>query len=177
MNTSKATVVANAALGKIASIIGWVFGSFMFALTISFIFDGDDTAIFTLVLLAGCVFLIIKGAKIKKRIKRFKKYVYSISVENMTSLNDLAESTHQSVDYVRNDLQDMISRKFFANASIDMATNKIVVGCRNISTTFQHSAQPVSQTEYETFNCTGCGALGTKLKGTQGSCEYCGSPL
>ena len=180
MNKSKVVVVANAALGKIASIIGYTLGSF-FLLGIIATISGDmedpvASIIICLFLLVFSIFLIIKGSQIKRRIRRFKRYVSLISTQQMTSLENLAASTSQSVDFVRNDLKMMINKSFFANASIDMAANEIVIGGSRSQTATQTQGFG-QQAELGTYNCTGCGASGTKIKGVPGSCDYCGSAV
>jgi len=181
MNTSKVAVVANVALGKIASIIGYINGPIALMMIIVPIFDSTPDAatvmISGVVWLAISVFFIIKGSQIKRRIKRFKRYVSLISTQQMTLIENLAASTSQSIDFVRNDLQKMIDKKFFANATIDMAANEIIIGGRTVSSPSPVSAQSQAtrQSELEMFTCAGCGAAGTKSKGVPVSCDYCGA--
>jgi hypothetical protein len=186
MNTSKVALVVNTTLGKIASIVGYVLGS-MSLIAIIYAFQDQNTEgsdlladmiIFSL-FLALSVFLIVKGIQIKRRIKRYKRYVFLISTQQMTALENLAASTSQSIDFVRNDLEKMIHKKFFANAAIDMAANEIIIGGGTThapaSTSAFQQAKSAAQTELEVFTCSKCGASGTKAKGMPGSCDYCGS--
>jgi hypothetical protein len=180
MNTSKAAVVASAVFGKIASIIGYALGVLGVIMLLGSMQESDSEGIvITLVFLAIAVFAIVKGSKIKRRIKRFKKYVALISGGQMTSLDNIAASTLQSVDFVRNDLQKMISKKFFANATIDLKSNEIIIGGHKTSaqTVSQGSRQNGTPVETEAFNCSGCGARGIKTKGQPHSCDYCGSAV
>ena len=173
MNTSKAAVVASAALGKLASIIGYTgvvfFGLGMLGRTMSDRQAGISVIV-VLFVLGGCsVLLILKGRQIKRRIKRFKRYVALISAYQMTSIEKLAENMLQSVVFVKKDLQTMIDKQFFANAFINQATNEIVIGGMVAS-----PAPAVQQPKVESFTCSSCGAAGVKVQGALGICEYCG---
>jgi predicted PurR-regulated permease PerM len=132
-------------------------------------------------LIAFGIFLIFKGYQIKQRIKRFKQYVSLISTKNMTSLENIAASTSQSLDFVKKDLQKMIDKKFFANAAIDVAANEVVIGGKTTSAATSVSApqqtQTAAQSKLEKFTCSGCGASGTKPKGALSNCDYCGSTV
>ena len=179
MSTSKAAVAVNAVLGKLLSIIGYALGVFFLVPTIFGAFDDAGIIIFAIIVIALCVWAVIKGMQIKRRIKRFKKYVSLISTQHMTSLDNIAASTSQPADFVKKDLQKMISKKFFVNASIDETANEIIIGKRIASAPSAPSAavnvQYSTQAELEVFNCSGCGASGTKTKGIPGNCDYCGS--
>ena len=180
MNTSKVTVVTSAIFGKIASIVGYVGCCFLLLVVYFAITESNAIgSIFSLLCLAFFVFLVIKGHKIKQRIKRFRQYVSLISTQHITSLENLAASTVQSVDFVRNDLQQMIDKKYFSNASINIAANEIIIDNKAksepIDVSAPQQAQSVTQSEFEKFTCSGCGASGTKLKSAQENCNYCGS--
>jgi len=180
MKTARASVVVSAILGKIASVIGYsigVFGILGFIVEMS---EDRETFGFVLafILIAVGVFLVLKGLQIKRRIRRFKEYVFLIS-QGKTSLEHIASSTSQSVDFVRRDLQKMINKRFFASAAIDIATNQILIGgvvpqpAPSILTPQVSVAPP----QFINFTCSGCGATGTKPEGTPTRCEYCGSVL
>lgn len=183
MNTSKAAVVASAVLGKAASIIGYILGPITLPIIMFGLSDMDSPGAvpamtFLVILLALSVFSIIKGSQIKRRIRRFKRYVSLISAQHMTSLDAIAMSTSQSVDFVRADLQKMISKRFFANAAINTATGQIVIGGMPPApppTYAPRPAQTAAQAEMVTYTCSGCGASGAKPKSAVVNCEYCGS--
>ena len=180
MSTSKAAVVASSLMGKIASIVGYIFGIFSLMIIIVGITDLDSpgafgAVVFLLGVLAVSVFLIVRGIKIKRRIKRFKQYISLISGAGMTSVASIAGATTHSVDFVSNDLQRMIDKKFFANAAIDYQSGEILIGGRAPGTAAV--AQQVVTAEYECVACSGCGANNSKQKGLSDTCDYCGSPI
>jgi hypothetical protein len=121
-----------------------------------------------IILLAVSVLAVLKGIQIKNRIKRFKRYVALISAQEITSIEKIASSTMQSADFVHKDLQKMIDSNFFANATIDMSANVIIIG---------RAAAAYEPKEPEMFICVKCGASGTKPKGAYGSCDYCGTEV
>jgi len=174
MKTSKAAVVANSAFGKIVSIIGYIFGPLMLLVLLFGLPEEDTvgTAVICIILIAFSVLAIIKGVQIKRRVKRFKQYVSLISGQQMTSLENIAASTNQTVDFVGNDLKKMIKSRFFAQAKIDTAANEIVIGG-----TATRPKRSQTQTELEDYICSGCDAQGSKPKGSGGICDYCGSPV
>lgn len=184
MNTSKAAVVVNSILGKIASIFGYTVGAMSLILIVVGVSDINSygavpTIIMLLFVFILCVLSVIRGNQIKKRIRRFKKYVSLISLAHMTSLENIANSTSQSIDFVRKDIQKMIDKKFFVNATLDMRTNQIIIG--GLKRTQQVSSHVVMQQnrpiENVTINCPSCGAMNVKQKGVPSNCEYCGSAI
>jgi len=180
MNSSKAAIVISSILGKIASIVGFLFGGIMLLGTILLFLDGDLDefgAGVMIVIIGFCVFLIIVGRRIKTRIRRFRQYVSLISAHNMTSIDLLASNTKQTSAFVKADLQTMINKRFFTNARIDSATNSIVIQGQPpaSSVNTQAQAQPAAGVQMVTFSCRGCGASGTKPQGASAHCEYCGS--
>lgn len=183
VNKSKAAIVTSTILGKIASIIGYTLGLFALVFIIIVIEGGwvDFFDVFTILLFAvPAVLLIIRGRRIKHRVRRFRKYVSLISTQNMTSIDSIAANTDRTADFVRADLQKMIAKRFFTNASINVVANEIVIGGQSASTpvaSISTQAPTVAQVEIESFSCSGCGASGTKQKGTSSTCEYCGSAV
>ena len=202
MNRSKVAVVASSALGKIASVVGFVMGACSLIVIIVGITDMDTSgAVAAIVLLsfvfAFSVFLIAKGSQIKRRIRRFKHYVFLISKRQMTSLDKIAAEMMKSVKFVNDDLQMMIRRKFFTAAIINTVTNEIIIG--GAAAAFVADAMPTgmaaaigaaaagaaagtaaagsAQNVMEVYICSGCGASGAKQKGEIGRCEYCGSAV
>jgi ABC-type multidrug transport system fused ATPase/permease subunit len=183
LNSSKTKVVASTILGKILSVIGYAVIIFYLIGFIAIITEpGNLEGAQMIVLLilwilfftVGLLF-IIPGYKIKKRIRRFKNYVTIISSENITSIDILATKTSQSVDYVRNDLQKMIDKKYFPNAYIDRDDNEIIIG----STDRQEHAQKTALVFADpvSVQCASCGAMNKKENGTTSTCEYCGSAI
>lgn len=181
MNSSKVVIVFNSVLGKILRFIGYLLLLLMFFAVLGLAgepsaIDGGTVVVIIIVVAVG-VLLILKGFKIKNSIKRFKGYVSLISSEHITSLENIAASTSQSVDFVRNDIQNMINKKFFTNAYIDKTANEVVINHVN-NNVLQPQAQAAAENIImETAICSGCGAKNSKPKGQSAICEYCGSRL
>lgn len=184
MSATNVKVSVSATVGKIMSVIGYILGAVSLLFIIFCLMDlgsrgAKETLVFFLFVLAFCGFLIRKGSQIKQRIKRFKQYIALISTEQITSLENIATRTSQSMDFVKNDLQMMIDKNYFANAAIDMRTHAVIIGNSPVSAPSSTSASKQVQTaaQLEKFTCSGCGASGMKPKGEAVSCEYCGSPI
>jgi len=172
VNASRGRIFLSAALGKISSVIGYslaFFGLFGFIYEITE--DGEAFFIgFSLFIVLLGVFFILMGVRIKRRIRRFRRYVTLISVKDMVSLDNIAVATSRPVDFVRRDLQKMIDKRFFKDATIDYVRNEINIGQRPA----QEMAH-VGQSQTVVFSCSGCGATGTKTEGVPNSCGYCGT--
>jgi len=178
---SRVAVGINILIGKLLSILGYSIAILGILIIIVFVSDGDyaDLHIFVFVLVIPGVIMIIQGARIKRRIRRFRRYV-SFIAEGMTSLDILATQTSSTKDFVTRDIQKMINKRFFTNAAIDFINNQVMM--LNIPTPINaHVHDHVAPTNYQqvfkTATCSGCGATSVKEQGAVISCEYCGSPI
>ena len=172
MRISRAAVKAVVVKGKVASILGYVFGvpiALVMVVGIEDLPERADVMIFTVFLLAICVFAIIKGAQIKRYVKRFRMYVALMSSKSANSIEELAFSVKKPADFVRKDLQKMMSRGFFAGVYINFLTGEIDAG---ELITPAKAAQRIKAAE-----CKFCGASGRIIEGQVAECEYCGSLL
>lgn len=178
MSVSKGAVATYSALSKILSVIGYVF---CFALVVVIpeelsAMTPDDTA--ATIIACGLmaffsVFLVAKGSQLKRRNKRFKKYIKLVSKERITSMTGLASRTKRKVEFVRKDLQKMIDRKYFIQAHIDYQRDEIIIA--GMDTEEELKPEKQYKVETETVKCKGCGAVNAKQKGKIINCEYCGS--
>ena len=194
LKTSKAAVVLSAIWGKVMIVFG--FFSLIIVLGVAILLVDptyrDDEVTDEAIILTLILFGVLTIAALRKgfgnfgRIKRFRKYVSLISVQNITSIDRLAGETGKSASFVRRDLQKMIKKGFFANASISAATDEIIIGGRTSSDPHHPQDSGRDQTpdagrdtrhEIEAFTCNACGASGTKQKGVVGKCEYCDSAV
>lgn len=177
--TSKAKVTAVALWGKLLSIIGYIIIIFyligFFANICNTDIEHDFLVLFILlVVFAGISLLfIIPGWKIKKGLKRFRSYVHIISAEHTTSIDLIALKLNQSVDFIRNDLQKMIDKKYFTNAYIDKENNEIVI----VGLSSDTSDEERTIENPEVIQCKSCGAMNTKQMGSVAQCQYCGSSI
>lgn len=178
MNSTKPRITAGIILGKLLSIIGygwigfWTIGLIVGLSDAELKYQGIYFIIVVFMMLLGLI-LIIPGLKIKRRIKRFRNYVALISAKRLTSLDLIANSMNQSVDFVRKDIQKMIDSKYFKDAYINRDTNEIIIA----HAYSQAADRPQSAVEMQSVTCSGCGAANTKPKSEAANCEYCGSPL
>lgn len=180
-NNSKPAIIISTIGGKISSIVGWATTVF-FSLIIIFGMGGPDEVGKTEGLILSFIFVVIGivlirfGIKTKKRIKRFKKYISIISMENTNSLENIAAATSQSVDFVINDIKVMINKRYFASAYIDLNYKKIIFKNKPMKAD-ENINKETASVEYVTVTCNGCGAVNKLIKKQQGECEFCGSPI
>ncbi|MDR3597617.1 hypothetical protein [Clostridium sp.] len=177
--TSRSAIVVHRIMGVLASVVGY-FVDFIFGITLLFgKLKNAASIILLLIFLVIGTLLIVYGIKTKKRIQRFKKYVSIMSLENETSLENIANSCSQSLDFVTKDLQIMINQKFFINAYIDKNTNAIILE-RKYATYTQDTvkkADTVESNKSKAVTCKNCGASNNITIGTVAECEFCGSAI
>ena len=169
---SRGVIITQGIIGKINSIIGYSVGGFgiiglMLEVTENRDPFGAGLAFFFIVV--GGV-LVYNGLRIKNRIKRFKHYVSLISIQGITCLEGLAVNTQKSIDFVRQDLQEMINKRFFKNVSIDVPNNAIII--KGVS---EQGVNPNPAYNMENFICPRCGAPGIRPVNISVICEYCGA--
>lgn len=176
MNYTNSAVNHSNITGKLISATGYLITLFFGLLSLIF-FQApyewkylEVHLVCTFIAMIG-VFLIIKGIRIKRRLARFTHYVSLMSTEQMTSIPSIASNTSRPVAFVKKDLQDMINRKFFTNASINLTTEEIVFRRTDATSTLYHP----EKVEKKTIYCPSCGAHRTKQNEKAEYCEYCGS--
>lgn len=174
--TSRSAIVISRILGTLSSIIGYTIVIIFGIPLVLGAFKDAGSIIFVLICLAIAAVLIVNGIKIKKTIKRFKKYISIISVENQTSLENIASICSQSIDFVTNDLQKMINKKYFTNAYIDKSTNEFVLQKKN-HITENNVMKKDDAVELMVVTCKSCGASNSVPKGMVTECEFCGTAI
>lgn len=185
MNKSKAVLVLNEIIEKVQMIVGVcsvLLGITGFCTEIGK-FDAMD--IFLTIFFIGVGFLLIYfSVKKKKLIKNFKIYVQKLSSDPTGSISSLASAAGTSPDVVKKNLENMISKKFFVNAYVDIERNCIVFPSSNNvnastnntqSNVQQNTSQP--EIEYVTVTCKSCGGINKIIKGKVAECDFCGSPI
>lgn len=177
MTTSTAAVMGSSFMGKIRSFFGYLITIIFGYGTLSILWmplDASDLSvyIFFLIMTVLGIWLIISGAKAKRRVKRIKLYASVISDQHKISIRHIADATSLPLEFVKKDLQTMINKKFLPNTSLNLKTEEIIFGSlRNLTT------HPLRKQEMESVNCPGCGANNSKQKGSSAPCEYCGITL
>lgn len=187
MSKSKASITFSGIRARIKIFLGCVYfiGGIVMGILIflseDYLGTKDPSFIYLpfLMTLVG-IFLIRLGSKTNNRIKRFAKYVDLISNEQMTSLQDIATTTNQSVDFVIKDFQTMIEKKYFESAWLDLNKGEVIMGHK-----FQNEGaharvqvqSQVSQSMKAVVQCSGCGAKNSVEVGQVKKCEFCDTPL
>lgn len=144
-----------------------------------------STLIFMLILAGLGVFLIIRSGKRKQLISNFEEYVRIIANDPENSLNTIATKTNQPLGEVRKNVATMIKKKFFANAELDDANDRIILNHNTVYDVLNNKQQQARDTEIEnskpvemvTVSCPGCGARVPIPRGKSAPCEYCGTYL
>lgn len=194
-NKSKTALIVSQIIEKVQLILGILILGFFGLGTIGGLTDeelGSDTAFLVTMIIFDLigVLLIVLSRLRHKLIKNFKKYVSMLSNDPTGSIANLAAALGTSEANVNSNLEKMIKKKYFSNAYIDKAQNRIVLP--------NHVAAPAAQpaetvhtsanaapsasvnagaSEMTTVICKGCGGVNTVPKGGVAECEYCGSGI
>ncbi|MBD7915263.1 5-bromo-4-chloroindolyl phosphate hydrolysis family protein [Clostridium sp. Sa3CUN1] len=116
--------------GVIGSLI---FGFMSFIFLIFMIFFGGIIAniyvafSFILTFLGISICLLLRGVSLRKRIKRFKKYVRFIDDNSYILINDLAKFAKEKEEFVIKDLNKMINLGMFLEGHIDEEKNYFIL--------------------------------------------------
>jgi hypothetical protein len=121
-----------------------------------------------LFLIMAGILPIYSGMRVRRRIKRFKGYVSLISGQGITNLERLVGYIDKPEDFIRKDIKDMIYRGLFANATIDLLNDEIVIASKE-------DINQYTAVNTEKYNCSRCGGLGIRQAYRKSNCEYCGS--
>ncbi|MCD7761694.1 MAG: hypothetical protein LUI14_00575 [Lachnospiraceae bacterium] len=191
MNKSKAKVVISSFIGIIQIVAGiWLaFGGGLCTLiAISDFEEFGIAALMCFLIVAFCgAFLARAGIRRRRLAKNFKLYVSVISGGN-DYIPTMAQSLAMSEDTLKKNLEQLISKKYFVDAYLDVMSNRIIVNGQNRDddqpaspnadaprTASPHSAS--EEKEYVTVKCAGCGGINSVQKGHTAECEYCGSAI
>lgn len=180
MNNSKAAITVSNIISKIQMICGVIcvfFGIMGISASIGHMTTTD--IVFILIFLVGGYLLIRNSRRRKKLIEAFKNYVAYLSSEPTGSIENLAMAMGTSQDEVKENVNLMISKKYFTNAYIDLKENMIVIsGSQSAATTSQsYVGKKDSDTEYVSITCPSCGGVNKVEKGTVHECDFCGSHI
>ena len=118
-------------IGSVSSILYIIFGSIGTALngflvffgTLGIIILSDFTALpallFFLIIVTAFAFMLGKGITQKQRLSRMKRYIKLCDDNMYININDLANQTQKSIEYVRKDVKKMLKLGFFPEGHLD----------------------------------------------------------
>ena len=126
LRPTKYTVPVGQISGMVLTILGTIgssaFGIALFVLTVLGFTIGTlfhTISVFLLPLFIFSVFLLISGNSIRKRLKRFQKYLLCVEDRDYCLIDDLASLTGFSNKYIEKDLRKMIKAGMFPEGNID----------------------------------------------------------
>ena len=177
--TVKTALTVSMIKGKILAIVGWFFGVpllVVFIATLPGVKEDFDLGLtlFTLALLCPFIYAIVCSWKIKARIKRYKLYVTLISLHDMTSVAELAGHLHKTQEFVKKDLEVMISLRYFDNALLDPKNNEIVISNKSYT---EMLAQANKDAPMKEVICENCGGSNRIIVRKVVKCKFCGTFL
>lgn len=191
MNESKAAIIVATIVEKIQVAAGivilFLFGiCTIMAFTDSKLASGGGLVIFIAFDLLG-IALIFLGRKRHRLIRDFRQYVTILSNDPTGSIPNLAAVTGTPVEKVRENLEQMIAKRYFPNAVIDQGLDCVVFpgrvsGQNGASVSGMEEAGAAAGSGQEEGNtvaitCKCCGGVTVLVKGQSGECEYCGAPI
>lgn len=126
--TGKSKIVLGTIISKIQIILGILITGFFGLGLIGCIGQKNSVSVIVVIIVftALGIWLILKGVKKGRLIKRFKQYVAVLSGDPLRSLDNLAATLGEGFDSVRRNVEQMIKQGIMANAYINRDTNCIV---------------------------------------------------
>lgn len=109
-----------------------------------FIFSGFSAIL-------GTTFLY-KGAKLRARMRRFKRYRLLLDDQSQYAISDIAQIVDRSPNFVAKDLQKMIGDDLFTDVYLDKSSGTIFIGKQNYLPIIHKTAEEITvnaQTETE----------------------------
>lgn len=197
MEISKSNILISTILGKLQLCAGIILGILFFSVTIYTIFTGEfmtelPAFIFVLLIDILALFLIIKSRRTNKLLKNIPVYSAALSTDATGFIPNLAAAMNTSEDVVKNNLRQMIAKRYVTNITLHETDNCVQflnpvpksnsagsntsakVSIRK-DTIHQKDSSP--SIEMSTVKCENCGAMNTLAKGQVAECEYCGSAI
>lgn len=121
------------------------------------------------------IIILTAGYRKHKLVKKFDLYSKILGSDPNKYLSVLAISAKETLEVTKKNVSKMIQLGFFPGMYIEDAKNRLIY--QGINQNAVSAAQKAAIGNYAEVKCNGCGAVGMVLKGTTGTCEYCGSPL
>lgn len=172
LKSTKYSVKSRMTAAKFLHIIGYVTGNLLLMAILFALLDGRKDKASDYVMLFSFMFVFylmgMFGGATKKYVKRYQVYHQLIGNYRIVAIDYLAQNTSQTVEFIQNDLQNMIKAKMFLNAQVNLETNEII---------FQEGIGTIAPTETVDVTCPSCGASTNKYKYRSSVCAYCGTEL
>lgn len=119
---SKSKIIWGIIISRIQYIVGFAVAGFGLLGLIAGLID----PIVIITTLIG-IFIFTRGMRRSKLIKTFRHYVSIISNDPARSLENIASATNTPLEKVRDNVDKMIKKGYFANTHIDESDNSIVI--------------------------------------------------
>ena len=134
---------------------------------------GVGLIVFMIVLLLIGLLLLFCSFRTKKLISQFLLYVNILSNQSSMSIYDLSQTVGIPEMKVKQELQTMIDRRYFANAYIDHSKKCLVFPLMEQADKQEHNA--LDDELYVAVVCPICGGSNRVVSGKNNRCMYCGN--
>lgn len=125
-----------------------------------------------LVMLGFGIFCLHRKRSLNRLLADFQRYNAILANDPVKTINRIADMTGETVDKVRQKVNQMIEKGYFVNAYIDQS-GKIVLADRQKMD--EVVGNNVGQKDLVTVTCPNCGGINRLNKGQTGKCEFCGA--
>lgn len=193
MKNTKAAIIKSAVIEKIQMAVGVMLLIIFGVCTIMALFQkelaSDGFLPFCIVMDVLAFILILFSVKRKQSVQDFKRYVAFLSADPTGSIPVLAAAVGESEKAVKKKLDVMIKRKFFVDAVIDERRNCLLIAeqYKKPEFTMGEVSVPASgpdaqetggqEMKYVSCVCGSCAGVNQIVKGKEGKCAFCGSPI
>jgi len=158
-------------------IFAGFFGGIYLLTLLSMLATGDPTEDFIMgfiFLVAPHALIVMAAVKTKRRIKRLNHYAHLVS-NGIVTFAAMAQHTHKTVAFVRQDFVKMVTKRYLVNVNIDWHTGQILVHSPHPPAPMPPQPAPQPTPAPLPTKCESCGAILRKAADAIVECEYCGS--
>jgi hypothetical protein len=134
--------------------------------------ENEGTLLVCIMFVVGGMLVVVRAGRYKRDAKKYRRYIDIVVNHNQSSIDGIAAAVGVPYETARDNLQQMIDKRFFPGAYIHEGNRQLV---RQVQQPAAAGAPAYSGAFVKA--CSGCGANNTVWPGRANECEYCGSPL
>jgi len=177
MNKRRNSIVKSTIIEKMEIVAGWII-IFMILLVLMGLFVSNSIRIYEIItvvlfLSIGIGFIVVGNNRKKFRLS-FQEYVKIVSNEPVGSIRRIATQKGVSFNECKNQLQDMIDKRFFENAYINEEGDRIIIPISSFNKIDKDELRINKNEAYVTCFCPKCKGVNLKIKKRQTKCDFCG---
>lgn len=125
-----------------------------------------------LVLIGLGIFCFRKNRRLSRLLADFQRYNAILANDPVKTISRIAEMTGETVDTVRQKVNQMIEKGYFVNAYIDQSGKVVLADREKMNEVVGNN---VGVKDLVTVTCPNCGGINRLHREQTGKCEFCGA--